>query len=150
MGQGWDPARPIQELGTLPLQLQLQHEHRVFYRLPSRIDVRFRFFDAKEHGAGPEWRDAVSKNLSAGGLLLDAVLPSLQMMGDLLSGRIPVGVSFGLNDGQEPITAMTRVAWLEGLDVTEGSCCMGLRFHEVTGASQDRILDYVIRYGDPA
>jgi hypothetical protein len=71
----------------------------------------------------------------------------MDMMGDLLTGRVPVGVILTLPDGQEPVCALTRVAWIESLDVDTGRCRMGMRYQELTVADQDRILSFVIQYG---
>jgi hypothetical protein len=127
------------------VRIGLEKDHRLFYRLTAEVPVSFRFVAPGEPPG--EWAKGVTENLSKGGFLLQGTLPRMDMMGDLLTGRVPVGVMLTLPDGQEPVCALARVAWIESLDVDTGHCRMGMRYQELTVADQDRVLSFVIQYG---
>jgi hypothetical protein len=123
--------------------LGLDKQDRIHFRLPLCLEVNYRYFTELEP---PREEEPIhvgrTENLSNGGLLLNADDPPLELAGDLLSGRVGLALSIELAGG-EPVRALARVAWIEGLG-QGGGCRMGLRFQEITGRSRDRITDLLL------
>lgn len=125
--------------------------HRVFSRIELELAVRYRFLPT--HPAvsvpGPQHLLGATTNLSAGGLLLVANLPTGTSFADLLLGRLNVGIELDLpqNDGGYfTVRAICRVAWMEDVEEESGSCNLGLAFQEITLDHRDRVVDHVIRF----
>lgn len=125
--------------------------HRVFSRIELELGVRYRFLPT--HPAvsvpGPESMQGSTTNLSAGGLLLVAHLPTGTSFADLLLGRLNVGVEVDLpqsDGGFFTVRAICRVAWMEDVEEHTGNCNLGLAFQEITLEHRDRVVDHVIRF----
>ena len=124
----------------------LDRQDRVFVRLPVELPVEYLFvtdgsFDLDQ---GPRMGGTV-ETPSGGGLLLRTAAPPIEIVGELLSNRIGVALSFELPDGEaEPVWALATVARVEGVGLPGGEVRLGLRFQEITMATRDRIMAYVV------
>lgn len=120
-------------------------EKRNFIRIQAKLPVRYRFLRRGKDGPEPlALCDGESTNLSGGGLLLVGPVPDMSWIGELLMEKIVLWVEIHLVPESLPVRALTRVAWLEGLDEATRVSSMGLKFKEITREAQDRILDYII------
>jgi c-di-GMP-binding flagellar brake protein YcgR len=120
-------------------------ERREFVRMRANLAVRYKFLSNSGEEIDSETHEGITRNLSGGGLLLEGKVPNAQWIPDLLMQRIVVGVNLLLPDGNEPVKALTRVAWVEAFDETASKCAMGLMFREITREHQDMIFRYVIK-----
>ena len=123
-----------------------ESERREFIRISVSIPVRYRFLcDGIDHPELTKMWDGDTSNLSGGGLLLRARIPDYDWLPSLLSGRMQVGVNLVLPECDLPVKALSRVAWIEGLDEKSGVAMLGLVFREITRNAQDEVLRYVIQ-----
>jgi hypothetical protein len=122
---------------------------RAFYRLPLEIGVEYRLLNAGESrpAAGAPWLQGSTENLSGGGLLLRGTIPKLDMISDLLSARASIALRLTLPGDRDGLQLIGRVSWLEGFNVSTGSCRMGVRFLDISEELRERIADYVVRSG---
>ena len=121
----------------------LDKQERLFFRLPTALQVSYRFIpDDPNLGAYLETRRGVVENLSSGGLLMRTEEPPVELVGDLLSGRVVLAVQLELPDG--PLDALARVVWIEGEGRIGSEVRMGLGFQEITSPDRDRITRAVI------
>jgi c-di-GMP-binding flagellar brake protein YcgR len=121
-------------------------ERREFIRISTKLPVQYRYFcDMLLDPKLEESHDGDTRNLSGGGLLLRAKIPQLEWLPHLLAGKMHVGVTITLTEGSPPLKALTRVAWIEGLDEATGTASLGLVFREITREAQDAVLHHVIR-----
>ena len=116
-------------------------EKRQFVRVPVDVQVNYRFI--RYDGQTGDVFSGKTGNIGAGGLLLTAALPEADLIADLLMGKVSVWVELLLPE-QEPIRAISHVAWLEALDETNNTCAMGLRFAEIAAVAQDELFRFVI------
>lgn len=127
------------------MEYSFVRENREFMRIKTEVPVRFRFLS--DLVKAPEMRvvhEGATANLSGGGILLVGCVPHEQWIPELLMEKILVGVEIEIPDLEDPIRALTRVAWVETVDVDTMKCHMGLKFKEITQRSQDRIFQYII------
>jgi uncharacterized protein (TIGR02266 family) len=95
-------------------------------RVPFPVEVRC----ASDLRGGT--RRYLAHNLSRGGLFLTTMLP--------LDPGTLLTCSFGLPDGQPPVTVLARVAWVRGASVLrETPAGMGVRFLDLGQADLRRI-----------
>ncbi len=122
----------------------LDKQERLFFRLPTALQASYRFIQ-EEPGSGMDRvpRTGVVENLSGGGLLLRTEEPPVEMVGDLLSGRVALAFHLELPDG--PLDALARVVWIEGEGRLGSDVCMGLEFQEITSRDRDRVIRTVIQ-----
>lgn len=120
-------------------------ERREFVRIRTELPVRYKFLSQDPAFKSDNVFDGVATDLSGGGLLLQGKIPQLDWITGLLMDRIYVGLNLQLEEDDEAIKALTRVAWVESIDEQSGECAMGLRFKEITRDGQDRIFQFVIR-----
>ncbi|MBI4613995.1 MAG: PilZ domain-containing protein [Planctomycetes bacterium] len=124
---------------------QHQPEKRDYIRIQARLPVRYRFLKSGTGGMQAlGTASGETTNLSGGGLCLVGPIPDLDWVVELLMEKIAVWVEIEFPGAWKPVRAVTRVAWLEGLNEGTRVCSMGLRFKEITREAQDRILDYII------
>ena len=123
-----------------------ESEKREFIRVKVAVPVRYKFLSHEHEGPDLEkiW-EGTTRNMSGGGILLRGRVPTLEWLPALLTGKMKVGVNLILPSSELPIKALTRVAWIEGLEEETLKAAMGLRFQEITKADQDAILTYVIK-----
>ncbi len=123
-----------------------ESEKREFVRVRVSVPVRYKFLAHDlEHPELDRIWDGSTANLSGGGLLLRAKIPDLAWLPALLTGKMKVGVNLILPTYELPVKALTRVAWIEGLEEGTQRALMGLRFLEIPKSAQDEIVKYIIK-----
>ncbi|MHC4859456.1 MAG: PilZ domain-containing protein [Planctomycetota bacterium] len=123
-----------------------ESEKRDFIRVKLSVPVKYRLISADFEDPGlEEIHEGTTTDLSGGGLLLKGEIPRLDWLALLLTGKMKVGVSLMLPTFERPVTALTRVAWIEGLDEETQQANLGLRFKEISQEGQDEILRYIIK-----
>ena len=120
-------------------------ERREFVRVRVAIPVRYAFLDLNGNRLPPGLSEASCVNLSAGGLLLQAKIPELAWISDLLVQKMAVGLSIPLPTEVEPVKALSRAAWIETVDAATHRCNLGLRFKEIAREDQDKIFRFVVK-----
>ncbi len=121
----------------------LDKQERLFFRLPVALKATYRFIpDEPEFGAYRTAREGVVENLSGGGLLLRTEEPPVELVGDLLSGRLGLAIRLDLPGG--PVEALARVAWIESEGRIGSDVHMGLGFQEITTEDRDRVIRAVV------
>ena len=123
-----------------------ESERRQFTRIRVAVTVRYKLLciDVEHPDLEPIY-DGSTSNLSSGGLLLQGVIPQMEWLPMLLSGRMKVGVNLILPTFEIPIKALCRVAWIEGLDEETQQASIGLLFQEISKNQQDEIVRYIIK-----
>jgi hypothetical protein len=131
------------------IYLAARTNHREFHRVETEIAVRYRFLPAASgvECPGPESFEGRTANLSAGGLLLEGRVPDDGIIGDLIMGRVLVGLELGLpgEGGERVLKTIGRVAWMEGLEHGLEGVLIGLHFDEITAEDRERLVEFVIR-----
>jgi c-di-GMP-binding flagellar brake protein YcgR len=123
-----------------------ESEKRDFIRIKVSVPVKYKLVSDEINDPDlDEIHDGSTANLSGGGLLLSGKIPDLDWLAAMLTGKMTVGVSMQLPTSEEPVRALTRVAWIEGIDESAQTADLGLRFVEITQESQDAILAFVIK-----
>jgi len=123
-----------------------ESERREFTRLGKSVTVRYKFLSATEKGPDIERvLEGSTVNLSLGGLMLLGPIPNLDWLKDILLGRMQVGVNIVLPDAEEPVKALTRVAWVESIDEAAIVTRLGLRIQEMSGEHRQRLSRFLMR-----
>ena len=120
-------------------------ERREFVRIRVALQVRYAYVGADGNRLPPGLSEGVSTNLSAGGILIQARIPDLAWVVELLTQRLSVAVSIMVPTEMEPIKALARAAWVETVDPVTHRCNLGLTFKEITREDQDRLCRFVIK-----
>ena len=94
-------------------------ERREFVRVRTNLAVRYKFLSRSGEDMTGDIQEGISRNLGGGGLLLEGRIPDLEWIPDLLMQKIVIGINLVMPDADEPVKALTRVAWVESLE--EGS-----------------------------
>ena len=122
-----------------------ERERREYVRVKAQVPVRYRFLSHDPAFKPTEFTSAVTRDVSGGGILLDAPVPDPDWIPGLLTERIFLGIELDLPDEREPVRALTRAAWVQAqVQGTSDSCLIGLRFKEITRDDLDRVYKYVI------
>jgi len=117
-----------------------ESDRREYPRLKRSLPLRYKFISSSIKDPGLDRVcDGSTHNISLGGLLMVGPIPKLDWLKDMLIGRISVGVNFHLPGQENPVKALTRVAWIEAMDQEALSMRMGLRIIELP-AEQRKIL----------
>jgi c-di-GMP-binding flagellar brake protein YcgR len=126
-------------------------EKREFVRVKVSLPVRYKFLSHEIEGTpeAMEIHEGTTNNLSGGGLLLKGRIPRLEWISGMLMEKIAVGVNLYLPKFDLPVKALTRVAWIEGLEEGSQKCHLGLRFKEIAGDGEDQILQFIIKCSMP-
>ena len=133
------------------MALPYEQERREFVRVRTQIPVRYKFLSkTRQDTAMDEVYEGTTTNLGGGGLLLLGRVPVLDWISELLMQKIVIGVNLLLPQDDQPIKALTRVAWVETFDEVTMKCNLGLKFKEVTQADKDRIFKFVIKVQMPS
>ena len=127
------------------MSFEYETEKREFVRIKTDVPVRYKFLSRTLEIDDTAVHEGRTRNISGAGLLLIGKLPKDEWLTPLLMEKIVVGVNIMLPYSEEPIKALTRVAWIEGVQEDSGDCALGLKFKEITKDSQDEIFRYVIR-----
>ncbi len=126
------------------------HEKREFIRVSAEIPVKYRFICKHRQDEELEKTyEGKTRNLSGGGLLLEGKIPLLPWVPEMLMNKMKVAVRVELPDADEPVEAVSRVAWIETLDEYTHHSHIGLNFKEITKEDRDRIFQYVINSEAP-
>ena len=121
----------------------MEKQERFFFRLPVKLEVKYKFVpDGVITSRDKGLMQGTTENLSGGGLLLRGEEPPVEIIGDLLSGRMGVAVSLSLPGGEAK--ALARVAWVEGVGRIGSDVYMGLKFQEITDHTRDRIIQFLL------
>ena len=121
-----------------------QSERRDFVRVAVSLPVRYKFLTPGADKRDVGVYDGTTSNISAGGILLRGKIPSNDWLVEMLLQKVVLGINMLLPGTQEPVKALARVAWVEGL-TAQAQCSMGLLFKEVSRETQDRIVQFIIR-----
>jgi c-di-GMP-binding flagellar brake protein YcgR len=123
-----------------------ESERREFTRIRVAVPVKYKYLclDVQHPDLSEIWEGSTS-NISSGGFLLRGVVPQLDWLPMLLSGRMQIGVNILLPSFDLPVKALCRVAWMEGLDEESGNVSIGLLFQELTREQKEEIVRYIIK-----
>ncbi len=128
-----------------------ESERREFVRVKASLGVRYKFLRQSGDDIDESIYEGVTQNLSGGGLLLTGKIPDIEWIPDLLMQKVVIGVNVMLPDSpEEPIKALTRVAWAEAFEEGAGKCAFGLMFREITKEAQDKIFRFIIKSKMPS
>lgn len=127
-----------------------ESERREFVRIKTSLSVRYKFLNRAGEDIDENVHEGVTQNLSGGGLLLTGKIADVGWIPDLLMQKIVIGVNIMLPDSDEPIKALTRVAWAEAFEEGPGKCAFGLMFREITKDAQDKIFRFIIKSKMPS
>ena len=118
-------------------------ERRTYVRVKAEIPIRYKFFSQEGAPGLEEELEGVTKNVSAGGILLVAQIPNMDWITTLLRQKMYVGVRMELTGGEQ-VRALARVAWVGAMDEEARTCDLGLSFKEITKADQEKLFQYFI------
>ena len=121
-----------------------RYQRREFVRVAVELAVRYKFLSASDAPADTRVFEGMTRNVSAGGMLLRGPLPSRDWIADLLLHRIVIGFNLTLPGDSTPLKALARVTWVEAL-TESNTCAMGLNFKEISRDCQDRMVQFIIR-----
>ena len=127
------------------MSFEYETEKREFVRIKMDIPIRYKYLSRTIELGTDIVYEGITRNLSGAGLLLIAKLPKAEWLTGLLMQQIVIGINLQLPSLEEPVKALTRVAWIEAIPEDTDRCAMGLKFKEITKESQDEIFRYVIR-----
>jgi c-di-GMP-binding flagellar brake protein YcgR len=127
------------------MSFEYETEKREFVRVPIEMAVRYKYLSRALDLGDDTVYEGTTRNLSGAGLLLIGKLPKPEWITPLLMEKIVVGINLLLPSAEEPIKALTRVAWIEAIQEGQDRVAFGLKFKEITKQSQDDIFRYVIR-----
>lgn len=123
-----------------------EQERREFIRIKATLTVRYKFLC--KHLTDPKLEEiyqAITNNISAGGMLLEGPVPNLGWLPDLLLQKMVIGINVMLPTESEPVKALTRVAWVDSVNEVTRQCKLGLKFKEITSQDSDKIMRFIIR-----
>ena len=122
-----------------------ERERREFVRVRAEVPVRYRFLSHDPAFEATGYTEGTTRDVSGGGVLMDAQVPDPDWIPGLLTERIFLGIELDLPGEDEPVRALTRAAWVQAEVQGDSDCClMGLRFKEITREDLDRVFKYVI------
>jgi c-di-GMP-binding flagellar brake protein YcgR len=122
-----------------------ERERREYVRVKAEVAVRYRFLSHDPAFEATDYTDGITRDVSGGGVLMDAIVPDADWIPALLTEHIFLGIELDLPGGDKPVRALTRAAWVQADVRSEDDCClMGLRFKEITREDLDRVIKYVI------
>jgi c-di-GMP-binding flagellar brake protein YcgR len=107
--------------------------------------VRYSFVGRVPPSASAQFVEGTTDNISGGGLKLVGKLPNTDWIASLLLQHIAVAVEVHLPDGEEPVRALARTAWVELHDKKKLDFLMGLRFREISRDDRERVIQFVIK-----
>ena len=117
--------------------LSLESDKRVYSRLSSSVHLRYKIFNAKEESLKSKFsvdQFSITKNISAGGLLLISTEPVL--IGAVLELKIE------LPDAEAPIECLARVVRVEERDDGK-KYNIAVCFLDITGAQRARLNQHI-------
>ena len=118
---------------------------REFVNLKTVIPVRYKFLSKTVPVDSEGIFEGSTSNLSSHGLLLTGKVPGMSWIPGLLMGEILMGINMLFPNLDNPIKALTRVAWIEAFDKGSEKCSLGLKYQELSKEAQDEILKYIIK-----
>lgn len=121
-----------------------QSDRRDFVRVAVSLPVRYKFLTPGADKRDDTVYDGTTSNISAGGILLRGKIPANDWLVELLLQKVVLGINMLLPGTQDPVKALARVSWVEGLTV-QAQCAMGLIFKEISKENQDKIVQFIIR-----
>lgn len=128
------------------MESHFDKEKREFVRVNCEVAVRYKFICRQRVDTEMiSIYEGKTNNLGGGGLLLQGKVPKIDWVADLLLHKIIIGVNMWLPDSQEPVRALTRVAWIETIDEKTLQCSMGLMFREITTMDKDKVFRFVLK-----
>lgn len=128
-----------------PSPKHFHQERREFIRVKQECAVEYRFLGAVESVDSDRSYEGVTDNISGGGLKLIGTIPNPDWVPLLLLGKVALAVSVRLPGEAHPVRAMTRTAWIEGVDPGTHRFLVGLRFREIAPHERERIIQFIIR-----
>ena len=122
-----------------------ESEKREFVRIGVAVPVEYRLISQSPDVSVPEGSmKGETQNIGAGGMLLVGPIPHAELITELLTQKVVVGVRIFLPGEEKPVEALARTAWLEAIDEEESKCSLGLAFKEITSDAQDTLFRFII------
>jgi len=115
-------------------------DKRQHLRKPTEFGVQL---DLAPYGEESALLEAITTNLSAGGLALRGTAEAIEIIDAAVAHRSPLGTRFSIPNRIQPIQALTKAQWMRRLK-EPGTFGLGLRFEEITSISRDAIVEYVL------
>ncbi len=121
-------------------------ERRKYLRIRDEIIISCKFMNSSiSDPASDKIYEGKVINMSGGGIMMRGPIPNPQWIPELLSQRMAVGIRFLLPGEEEPIKALTRVAWIGAVDESSHNYRIGLRFEELAVKDVDKIIKFIIK-----
>lgn len=119
---------------------------RALVKLRTPAELRYKFLSKTRQDPEQEQiYEGTSQSLSAQGCLLQARIPRLDWLSDLLTHKMLLGVNLLLPSDPEPVKALGEVSWIEKIDEESGRCLMGVSFRDIQPADRNRIFAFQVK-----
>lgn len=128
-------------------RLDRELEKREFIRPAVSLEVEYRFVYSSDLSRYPQLYRGRTENISGGGLLLRGEVPCRDLVPDLLMGKVLLALRVFLPGVEEPLLALGRVIWVEGLDEGGGGnleVLLGVGFREISLRFLDVLIEFVV------
>lgn len=121
-------------------------ERRRYVRVKASVRVRYKVYHCFSETQSEEVCEGLTENISSGGIFLRSKLPKAEWIPELLTRRMVLALKIFLPTEQEPVKALARLAWIEGMKEDQKELWgMGLEFAEMSAEDKDRITLFVIK-----
>ena len=119
---------------------------RALVKLRTPAELRYKFLSKTRQDPEQEQiYEGTSQSLSAQGCLLQARIPRLDWLSDLLTQKMLLGVNLLLPSDPEPVKALGEVSWIEKIDEESGRCLMGVSFRDIQPVDRNRIFAFQVK-----
>jgi c-di-GMP-binding flagellar brake protein YcgR len=124
-------------------------DRRQSVRLSKELSSKFMLIDEEKSAEITNVRSASIRNISAGGALMECTDLKDEWIEGLVSGMIKVALEIEVPESENPVRALARAVWFSKIDKDEKTkqekYILGLKFVDITTASQDIIRNYIIK-----
>lgn len=124
-------------------------DRRQSVRLSRELPAKFMLIDEEKSAEITDVRSGSIRNISAGGALMECADLNEEWIEGLISGMIKAALEIEVPESESPVRAMARAVWFSKIDKDEKTkkqeYILGLKFIDITTASQDIIRNYIIK-----
>ena len=120
-------------------------ERRRYVHVKASVRLRYKFYHCFDETEAEEVYEGMTENISGGGVFLRGRIPKAEWIPELLMRRMVLALKMFLPTEAEPVNALARLAWIEGMKEGEEKWGMGLEFQEMSAEDRDRITRFVIK-----
>lgn len=116
-----------------------------FVKISVDVPVRYKFLSKTAQVKDPDVHEGHTSNLSGSGLVLIVKVPDGEVLQQLLTNEVLVGLNILLPSLDEAVKALANLRSIEALPETPGKCGLALKFVDMPKEDSDKILRYTIR-----